>query len=293
MPINATPEFFKAKADFENEKDPKKKIEKLKYLLSVAPSHKGAEKLLMQLKKKLAQLKEEAVKKKKGGSSYGVSVKKEGAAQVVIVGMPGCGKSTLLSLLTNARPEISPVPFTTKLPEVASMHYLNVGIQLVELPAIVPGGSENSKWLSIARTADLVVLLVDSTQPEQLQKLQQMLDEEGINNPTMVIYSKGDLSRKPKALNPSDKMLVEGLRTEIWKKLDLIRVYTKIRFAEPDLSRPVTLPKGSTVNDLALHVHRDFAQNLKHARIWRGNFKGLKAGADYELKDGDVVELVI
>jgi ribosome-interacting GTPase 1 len=49
---------------------------------------------------------------------------------------------------------------------------------------------------------------------------------------------------------------------------------------------------GSTVMDLAATIHRDFASNLKHARIWGSEkYDGQNVQKDHLLEDGDVIEL--
>jgi len=74
--------------------------------------------------------------------------------------------------------------------------------------------------------------------------------------------------------------------------LEIIRVYSKPPGKKPDLERPFVLPKGSTVEDMAAKVHRDFLHNLKAARVWgSADFDGQMVARDYVLADGDVVEL--
>jgi hypothetical protein len=52
------------------------------------------------------------------------------------------------------------------------------------------------------------------------------------------------------------------------------------------------LKRGSTVEELAGKVHRDFLERLSSARIWgKDVFDGQKVGRDHVLQDGDVVEL--
>jgi ribosome-interacting GTPase 1 len=54
------------------------------------------------------------------------------------------------------------------------------------------------------------------------------------------------------------------------------------------------LPKGSTVDELAAKVHRDFFEGLKTARVWgSGVYDGQLVGRDHVLQDGDIVELRI
>jgi len=74
----------------------------------------------------------------------------------------------------------------------------------------------------------------------------------------------------------------------------VIRIYTKVPGEEPDLTEPVVLKKGSTVEDVALSVHKDFAAKLQYAKIWgSGKFDGQRVKRDYRVNEGDVIELHI
>jgi ribosome-interacting GTPase 1 len=58
------------------------------------------------------------------------------------------------------------------------------------------------------------------------------------------------------------------------------------------LTSPFTVPVGSTLVEMAAHVHRDFAEKLKSARIWgTGVFDGQSVSRDHVLSDKDIVEL--
>ena len=85
---------------------------------------------------------------------------------------------------------------------------------------------------------------------------------------------------------------LERLKWVVLDQLEIIRVYSKPPGKKPDLDRPFVLPKGSTVQDMAAKVHRDFLDNLKAARVWgSADFDGQMVARDYVLADGDVVEL--
>jgi ribosome-interacting GTPase 1 len=80
----------------------------------------------------------------------------------------------------------------------------------------------------------------------------------------------------------------------IFEKLNLMRVFSKPPGEEPDLTRPFVLEEGSTVEEFAAKVHRDFFDQLKSARIWgSGSFDGQIVSRDQVLRDGDIVELRI
>jgi ribosome-interacting GTPase 1 len=160
------------------------KAASLEEYIAAIPKHKGTEKLLQQLKtrhaKLLAQLESERKRRGSGGSSGKYAVKKEGAAQVIILGPTGVGKSTLLASLTNAKPQILGRPFTTTEPVPGMMQYEDVHIQLVEAPALMEGANEGVGWgprvLSLARNSDGLILMVDLSD-DPLAQLKMMISE--------------------------------------------------------------------------------------------------------------------
>ena len=59
------------------------------------------------------------------------------------------------------------------------------------------------------------------------------------------------------------------------------------------MKEPFTLPRGSTVVDLAYHIHRQLAEMLKSARAWHSAtvHDGQSVPRDHELTDKEIVEL--
>ena len=170
MPANVSIEFDKAKKKYEEARTPQEKLVALQEMQKHAPSHKGGENLRADISRKIAHIKktlekqrEQAKKVTKGAS---LSVRKEGAGQIVIVGAANSGKSTLLKALTGAEVQIASFPFTTKKPEVGVINFKGARIQMVEIPALVEGSSrgkfQGAQLLSIIRNADAVVLLLTS-----------------------------------------------------------------------------------------------------------------------------------
>lgn len=85
---------------------------------------------------------------------------------------------------------------------------------------------------------------------------------------------------------------LEELRNEIYRFLNVIRVYTKQPGKPADKESPFTCPAGSTLIELAALVHRDFVEGLKSARIWgTGVYDGQTIKRDHVLHDKDIVEL--
>lgn len=171
MPTNLPPQARAAEKKYIEAKTLQEKIKYLQEFLSLIPEHKGTEKMRGYLRRRLAQLKrelEEQKKRKTGGGGTSFSIKKEGAAQVVILGLTGCGKSSLITKLTNAKSEISDHPFTTREPIPGMMQYEDIQFQLIDTPAVYEG-MQNGRWgaklLSLARNSDGLILLLDGRDP--------------------------------------------------------------------------------------------------------------------------------
>lgn len=297
-------------------------------MFSLMPKHKGTDRLRAELRTKIAKFYEEAEKRpfvaKKGSQLY--YVRKEGAGQVALVGLPNVGKSQLVSMLTQAAPQVADYPFTTQLPIPGMMEYENIQIQLVDFPAIT--APEVNSWMpNIVKNADLLLIVVDVTQDpvaqleaviEWLAKHRMAVSNEIKEPPAgmthvkraMVIANKidsEDAVGKPESLAsryggrftvvPVSAKRGDGLeqlREGIYKALEVIRIYTKPPGGKADLTEPSVVRRGSTVGDVAETVHKDFARNLKYAQVWgSGKFDGQRVRRDYILQDGDIVELHI
>lgn len=307
MPINAGYEYAEAERKVSEAKTPNEKIKALEHLLSVSPSHKGSEKLRLEIKTKISKLKSKIEKERaKKSTGFSLAIKKEGAAQIVLVGLPNSGKSTILNKFTNTKVLVADYEFTTKMPEVGVMDYNGVKIQVIEIPAIFPGFVESEKGLSflaIARSADLIVLIVDGT--KECEKQVKIIEGEFMNN--FVILRK--IKQKhfegyeiKKCLIVVNKVIknfkceypvcwVEDFKDASWNMLDLIYCYTKQPGKLKDYP-PVAMKKRSTVKNLASFVHHDFVKKFKFARIWGKSVKhnGSNVGMEHELKEGDIVE---
>ena len=80
----------------------------------------------------------------------------------------------------------------------------------------------------------------------------------------------------------------------LWRRLGLVRVYTKAPGKPAEQDRPFTLRAGEqTVADAARLVHRDMARTLRYARVWGRSVAadGQHVGREHRLADGDVLEL--
>ncbi len=119
MPTNVTPEYKKAEEAFRKAREPRERLDCLRDMLRTIPKHKGTEHLQGDIKSRIKQLTEELAGPRKGGKRSGPShaVRREGAAQIALIGPPNSGKSALHHRLTGARSEIGAYPFTTQHPQ--------------------------------------------------------------------------------------------------------------------------------------------------------------------------------
>ncbi len=166
-------------------RDKREKIKALEEFLSAIPKHKGTQKLVSHIRRQIALLKREIElerKKAKGGKKSSFMVKKEGDVQAVIIGLTNVGKSSFLRLLTAAKPEVSPEPYTTKKPIPGIFLYKDVYFQLVEAPALL-AEAKSLGWtpqvMALCRNADALIIMVDlSGDPlYQLNVIVKLLNE--------------------------------------------------------------------------------------------------------------------
>ncbi len=160
------------------------KITEIEEEISKTPYNKATQHHIGKLKAKLARLKEESLKRSSSKGGYGFGVKKTGDATVVLVGFPSVGKSTLINKLTNAESPVAAYDFTTLDVVPGMMGYKGVSIQLLDLPGVITGASSGrgrgKEVLSIARIADLILIIIDVRQIERLNMVEKELYDIGI-----------------------------------------------------------------------------------------------------------------
>ena len=148
------------------------KIKAIQDEMAKTKINKATEHHIGLLKAKIAKLKreqEENFIKKSGMKSDGFDVRRSGDATVVFIGLPSVGKSTLLNKMTKAKSTVGAFTFTTLTVVPGMMEYRGAKIQVLDLPGIIKGASTGKglgkRILSVARTADLVLLMLDVFQP--------------------------------------------------------------------------------------------------------------------------------
>src|SRR6266567_5084296 len=126
-----------------------------------------------------------------------IAVRREGVAQVALVGAPNAGKSSLLYALSDVQIKIGDYAFTTLRPVPALTRIGGVLVQLVEIPGLIEGAAEDRgggrALLGVLRGADAIVFCLDVGGPSDvLQDVRNEVALAGINLPSMLAATKMD-----------------------------------------------------------------------------------------------------
>ncbi|PIS14513.1 GTP-binding protein [Candidatus Shapirobacteria bacterium CG09_land_8_20_14_0_10_39_12] len=264
------------------------------------PYHKGTEHHIGKLKARIAKLKEEKFQKgvkggRGGGGGYAVA--KTGDASIVFVGPPSVGKSTLLNQLTNAQSKVGAYDFTTQEVIPGMMDYKGAKLQIFDVPGIIEGAAKGrgrgKEVLSVARSSNLIVIVVDVKTPNLIPLLKKELYENGIRldeeKPKIEILKKTEGGIK---VNATTKLTlayetIKELAAEFRLPNAEIIVKENIsmdRLIDVFMANRVYLPYLVVVNKIDLGIPKDFkhddntvfisAQNKENleelkARIWK------------------------
>jgi ribosome-interacting GTPase 1 len=325
MPANLTPVYLKAEQWYRNATTDEEKMLALEEMMRVIPKHKGTEHIRADLKKKYSALKESTEKKKKASHGFDIfHIPKTGAGQVVLLGLPNSGKSAIVAAVTHAKAHVADFPFTTSIPLPGIAQFEDIKIEIVDMPPITadfaPSGIVNT-----LRNCDLIGVCIDLSGNigEQvkvcfnflesrrliLDPKNPALDEDGksLARKCFIIATKKDsamadaidtlkkqLTRPIEivAISVNNKTSLDKMLADIFRLLDIVRIYAKKPGHEPDMKDPFVLPKGSTVIDLAQSIHKELAEKFKNARCWgSGVHDGQNVHKTHILCDKDIIEL--
>lgn len=296
---NQSPEYQQAEKKFLLAQTDEERLVCLEEMMRTAPKHKSSDSMRANIRTRYIKLKEkmERVKKQKRASSK-PSIKKA-ELQACLIGLTNSGKSSILASLTNAKPEISPVQFTTKEPIIGTLDFEHIKIQLVDLPAVESEFFDSG----IANTSDVLLIII--TNIEDIEKILPFLEKSSAAR--FFVFNKIDLldeneKRKLEARLKSNKIeyiLFSAVTKEnthefvekIFFKFNKIRIYTK-QPKKPADKDPVILEKNSTIKQLADKIFHGLSSQVKEARVTgpSSKFPNQKVGLEHELKDKDIVE---
>jgi len=240
-----------------------------------------------------------------------IAVRREGAAQIALVGPPNVGKSSLLQALSEIQIKTGDYPFTTLRPVPALTRIGGVLVQLVEIPGLIEGASEDRgggrALLGVLRSVDAIVYCcrVDGD-PAELAIVRAEMEAAAIDKPAMLAATRADeadaasLSRLAAAFPDLDVVAVsiidepslDAFRDAVWRLTGLIRVRLRNKGAVDD--QPLAMQPGTTVAEVADRVHHDLGSNLTGGRVWgrSARFDGQRVGREHIIEDGDIVEIL-
>jgi small GTP-binding protein len=239
-----------------------------------------------------------------------ISVRREGAAQVALVGPPNAGKSSLLQALSEIQIKTGDYAFTTVRPVPALTRIGGVLVQLVEIPGLIEGATDDRgggrALLGVLRNADAIVFCHEATAPlDSLAVVRTEVDTAGIELPAVLALTKADevdgdrideLRRSVDldvvAVSILDDASLDELRGAIWSLTGLIRVWLHHNGAVDP--KPQAMHAGATVAGVADRVHHELGATAVGARIWgpSARFDGQRVGRDHVVQDGDTVEIL-
>jgi len=240
-----------------------------------------------------------------------IAVRREGAAQVALVGPPNVGKSSILQALSDIQIRTGDYAFTTLRPVPALTRIGGVLVQLVEIPGLIAGAGEDRgggrALLGVLRAADAIVFCTRaSSPPDDLAVVRREVAEAGIEKPALIAMTRADEADAAAAerLRRSDPDLpvvpvsiledasLEALRAGIWGLTGLIRIHLRVNGETAE--EPLALRPPVSVESVADAVHHDLAATFAGARVWgpSARFDGQRVGRDHVVADGDSVEIL-
>jgi uncharacterized protein len=240
-----------------------------------------------------------------------ISVRREGAAQVALVGPPNVGKSSILQALSEIQIKTGDYPFTTLRPVPALTRIGGVLVQLVEIPGLIEGANEDRgggrALLGVLRSVDAIVYCARAdANPAELRPVLDEVALAGIDKPAFLAATRADeaptgaIDRLRTAfpelrvlpVSIIDEASLDAFREAVWRLTGLIRV--QLRSNGATAQEPLALEVGATVTDVADAVHHDLGATLLGARVWgpSARFDGQRVGREHEVLDGDTVEIL-
>jgi small GTP-binding protein len=290
-------------------KEGKERIREVRALISELPDYKNGP--YADLRKWLTSEIEETRVRSNAVHRDSIAVRREGAAQVALVGPPNVGKSSILQALSEIQIKTGDYAFTTLRPIPALTRIGGVLVQLVEIPGLIEGATEDRgggrALLGVLRFADAIVYCIRADgDPEALRPVVREVELAEIDKPAFLAATRADEAgpeaiERLRAAYPEldvvpvsviDEASLDAFAEAVWRLTGLIRV--RLRTNGKTDPEPLALDDGSTVADVADSVHHELGETFAGARIWgpSARFEGQRVGREHVVRDGDVVEIL-
>jgi small GTP-binding protein len=289
-------------------KEGSERIKELRSILTELPDYKNGP--YADIRKWVTAQIEESRVRKKAVHRDSIAVHRDGVAQIALVGPPNAGKSSLLQALSSIQIKTGDYAFTTTRPVPSVTWIHDVRVQLVEIPGLIAGASEDRgggrALLGVLRGADAMVLCHAADMPlDELRTIRAELAAAGIEKRALVAVTKLDepddafvadvahaAGLPAIGVSVLDDETLDRFRDTLWELTGLIRVFLR----RPGLTdaEAYALEPGATVVDAARSVHHELADACTGARVTgpSAKFEGQRVGRDHVLEDGDVVEVL-
>jgi len=90
------------------------------------------------------------------------------------------------------------------------------------------------------------------------------------------------------------KLGLDYMIETIWRKLGMVRIYTKKPGNKPDFDDGIILREGASIEHACHGIHRSIAANFKYALVWgrSAKFSPQRVGITHKLCEDDVVQIV-
>ena len=290
-------------------KEGRERIREVRALLAELPDYKNGP--YADLRKSLLAEIEDTRVRSSAVHRDSIAVRREGAAQIALVGPPNVGKSSLLQALSEIQIKTGDYPFTTLRPVPALTRVGGVLLQLVEIAGLIEGAGDDRgggrALLGVLRSVDAIVYCCRAdADPVELEVVRAEIEAAGIEKPAMLAATRADEADPGSvghlanafpdlvvvAVSILDEASLDAFREAVWRLTGLIRVRLRKDGAVDE--EPVALQPGATVTDVADWVHHDLGASLSGGRVWGGSarFDGQRVGRDHIVEDGDIVEIL-
>src|ERR1041384_6920747 len=167
-------------------KEGKERIRTVRELLAELPDYRNGP--YADLRKWLTSEIEETRVRSSAVHRDSIAVRREGAAQIALVGPPNVGKSSILQALSEIQIKTGDYPFTTLRPLPALTRLGGGLVQLVEIPGLIEGANEDRgggrALLGVLRSADAIIFCTRAAaDPEELRPVRAEVELAGIELP--------------------------------------------------------------------------------------------------------------
>ena len=176
-------------------KEGRERIREVRSLLAELPDYRNGP--YADLRKSLLAEIEDTRVRSSAVHRNSIAVRREGVAQVALVGPPNVGKSSILQAVSEIQIKTGDYPFTTLRPVPALTRIGGVLVQLVEIPGLIGGATDDRgggrALLGVLRAADAIVFCIRAgSDPAELRIVMDEVALAGIEKPSVVAVTRAD-----------------------------------------------------------------------------------------------------